>query len=122
MGSIQSFIIIYLISQGAEEQLVYMVAQIIGLIITGFVLFFTWNWLFLTRHRERRFGGKIIYGLVMASWLIFAATISFVAYNYSPAFALPLVTVIILSFIKRKEYKRLENEDEDKTDEILSKL
>lgn len=122
MGGTQSFVIIYLISQGAEEQLVYMVAQIIGLIITGFALFFTWNWLFLTRHRERRIGGKIIYGLVMAFWLIFAAVISFVAYNYSPAFALPLVTVIILGFIKRKEYKRLENEDEDKTNEILSKL
>lgn len=122
MGIFQPMVMIILVGTMPELQLAYMVGQLLGLLFTGFALFCTWNWLFLTRHRERRIGGKIIYGLVMTFWLIFAAAISFVAYNYSPAFALPLVTVIILGFIKRKEYKRLENEDEDKTDKILSKL
>lgn len=104
----QSFIIINLFSQGAEEQLVYMVVQIIGLLITGFVLFFTWNWLFLTRYKKRSINGKIIYSLVMVLWILFTAAISFFAYFRSPAFVLPIVVVIILGLIKSRKYKELE--------------
>jgi hypothetical protein len=107
MRGAESFIIINLVSQGAEEQLFYMVAQIIGLIITGFGLFFAWNWLFLTRYKRRSIGGKIIYSLVMVLWILFTAAISFFAYFKSPAFVLPIVVVIILGLIKSRKYKEL---------------
>jgi len=110
MGGCQHFVIIALIGQGAEQQLVYMVGQIFGLLFTGFVLFFTWSWLFLNRHRERGIGGKIGYGLVMAFWLISTTATAFFAYNNSPAFGIPIVIVIILCFVKSKQYRKLGNE------------
>lgn len=107
MGIFQPMVMIILVGTMPELQLAYMVGQLLGLLFTGFALFYTWNWLFLTRHRERRIGGKIIYGLVMAFWLIFTAAISFFAYFKSPAFVLPIVVVIILGLIKSRKYKGL---------------
>ena len=108
----QSFILLMLIGQAAERQLVYMVGQILGLLFTGFVLFLTWDWLFLTRHEERGLIKKIGYGLVMTFWIIFTAATAFLAYTYSPAYALPLVAVIIFGFIKSKRYRSLGDEAE----------
>ena len=104
-----SFVIIFLFGQPAELQLAYMVWQLLGLLFTGLVLFFTWDWLFSNRHQEGGVVGKIRYGFVLGFWLIFTAVTSFLACN-SPAFVVPLVIVVILCFVKTRQYERLENE------------